>query len=657
MSTGANTNPASPDTAGAADRGRSFAADGDGWFVAADTATPPTRTDWAGLRAGDGSSTLTGEMDDAAAASLAGAPTRPSNWASLSLSAGAGAGPVVPASASLRIFRIFVGSRAALGVAVAFGQLVTGALGAWAPPAVLAIVFFYAFAAVVVWLRSPQADVRDPASPWGLRRRNWAATIGFDIACFGGLHALSPLSGPNHGALLVLPVLMAGIFMSRPASLAVSASVSGLLLAVAAGTMAATADVTATLTQAGLAAFGLFLVALLAAELAARLRREEEAARGSLERARQEAQLNRLVIDEMRDGVMVLDREGWVRRANPAARALIAATGGGPQPPFQLRGMPAWSEFVGMIESAFAAGSVTDLSRDVVLTFEPGYRRTLRVRPRFTRRRDALASEEEELCVLFLEDMRDVQARTRQEKLAAMGRVSAGIAHEIRNPLAAIAQANALMLEDAQDVGQQRLARMVADNVERLKRIVDDVMEVAPGPAGEVMPIDAKSLTGGVCADWARTNRVPIGPGAVLQVELPHQPMGVLFDADHLRRVLVNLLDNAYRHATRQAGSVRVRLYEKGAADAALLVVNDGDTIEPDVERHLFEPFFSTRSRGTGLGLYICRELCSRYGARIDYRQRPGHEGSRNEFHVVMRRSELPRPSATMTESPSARTS
>jgi two-component system sensor histidine kinase PilS (NtrC family) len=85
--------------------------------------------------------------------------------------------------------------------------------------------------------------------------------------------------------------------------------------------------------------------------------------------------------------------------------------------------------------------------------------------------------------VLLLEDLRTLQARMRQEKLAAMGRVSAGIAHEIRNPLAAISQANALMLEDELPPPQQRLARMVADNVERLKRLVDDVMEVAPGPS------------------------------------------------------------------------------------------------------------------------------------------------------------------------------
>src|SRR6185295_4748112 len=103
--------------------------------------------------------------------------------------------------------------------------------------------------------------------------------------------------------------------------------------------------------------------------------------------------------------------------------------------------------------------------------------RTVQVRARFTRR-SGIADEAtlpEDVCVLFLEDLRSVQARMRQEKLAAMRRVSAGIAPEIRNPLAAIAQANALMLEDPLPAPQHKLARIVEDNVERLKRIVDDV--------------------------------------------------------------------------------------------------------------------------------------------------------------------------------------
>ena len=141
--------------------------------------------------------------------------------------------------------------------------------------------------------------------------------------------------------------------------------------------------------------------------------------------------------------------------------------------------------------------------------------RTLRARIRFTLRRDSPAREE--FCVLFIEDLRSVQARRRQEKLAAMGRVSAGVAHEIRNPLAAISQANALLSEDATDPAQRQLTKMVADNVERLKRIVDDVMEVAPGQVHDVVPIDATAHVGALCSEWARANGVALGDRSVLQ--------------------------------------------------------------------------------------------------------------------------------------------
>ena len=87
-------------------------------------------------------------------------------------------------------------------------------------------------------------------------------------------------------------------------------------------------------------------------------------------------------------------------------------------------------------------------------------------------------------------------------------------------------------------------------------------------------------------------------------------------------------------------------------------MLSDGPAIEPEIERYLFEPFFSTRSRGSGLGLYICRELCERYGASIEYRPRPAAERLRNEFIVIMRRAAagelLPQPvrSAPPTAAP-----
>jgi two-component system sensor histidine kinase PilS (NtrC family) len=132
-----------------------------------------------------------------------------------------------------------------------------------------------------------------------------------------------------------------------------------------------------------------------------------------------------------------------------------------------------------------------------------------------------------------------------------------------------------------------------------------------------------------------------LGADGRLQLELPDEPLSVAFDPEHLRRVLVNLLDNAGRHASDAAGSIRVHLFAPDERGAVLAVASDGAAIAADVERHLFEPFFSTRSRGTGLGLYICRELCVRHGGSIEFRPLDGGQRHHNEFRVTMQRAAM----------------
>lgn len=537
-----------------------------------------------------------------------------------------------------RIYRTFIGARAALGVALVLAQAITGLFGARPSLEAALISVTYGTLALILWLL-PRHRAIEPKALARVFAAPWLTTIGVDLVAFSALHMLAPGSSLNYVALLVLPVLMAGVLTPRPLALATAAVVALMLLVTAWIDGLSGTNLTQLLTQAALAGSGFFVITVLAGELAGRLAREELTARGNMEMARQQAALNRLVIEEMQDGILVVDRRGRVRAANPAARRLLSPTGMCRPAPFQLRGVEAWSALVRTVEQAFVESSWPEAGRDVSLPFEPGASRTLRVRVRFTRHKAAQANED--FCVLFLEDVRNMQARSRQEKLAAMGRVSAGIAHEIRNPLAAIAQANALLAEDATDAAQRQLTRMVADNVERLKRIVDDVMEVAPGQAEDVRPIDATAMVASICSDWARSVGLRLGDQSALQVELPPQPLGVAFDAEHLRRVLVNLLDNAHRHASGAPGSVVLRLDSRDDDRAFLSVASDGAPITPEVERYLFEPFFSTRSRGTGLGLYICRELCERYGASIDYRARADGDPHPNEFYVVMRRMPL----------------
>ena len=151
-----------------------------------------------------------------------------------------------------------------------------------------------------------------------------------------------------------------------------------------------------------------------------------------------------------------------------------------------------------------------------------------------------------------------------------------------------------------------------------------------------------------ICHDWQgqdptqRRAMVTLDAGAT-QVE---------FDAEHLRRVLVNLLDNAMRYRGQDDDSLTITTRTLPSGQASLQVWSDGAPMDKSVERHLFEPFFSSESRSSGLGLYICRELCQRHGASISYQRLtcPTLRGDRggNAFTVGFRRTTRPTDSTTL---------
>ena len=461
---------------------------------------------------------------------------------------------------------------------------------------------------------------------------HWVSTIGVDVVVFSALNFLQS-SGINYTPLFALPVLLASILGSILLALGTAASVTLLLLSDAWWfSIQSTGEHASRFLQSGLSGSGFFAVALLANQLALRLVREEQRSKTSQSVARMQTQVNELVIETLVDGVLVIDANGIVRSANPASRRLLATGESTRMAPFVLATETTWQPLSEIMHMTFMVGAPQEA--DVSLEYPGHIARRLRVRTRLAASRD---NTSESLCVMFLEDLREMEARVRTEKMAAMGRLSAAVAHEIRNPLAAISQANALLEEDLLDPAQRQLTTMVSQNAQRLAKIVDEILNISrvqvltPEQHGSALMLD-ETVTR-IASDWTRQTT----SGHLIHMATDAGQAAVTFDPEHLRRVMINLLDNALRYASRTAAAIEVSTRPPINGQAKLCVWSDGQPLEKTVQTHLFEPFFSSESRSSGLGLYICRELCERYDALIGYQRaaRRGVEG--NEFFVLFK--------------------
>ncbi|MCG2583417.1 PAS domain-containing sensor histidine kinase [Massilia sp. TS11] len=424
------------------------------------------------------------------------------------------------------------------------------------------------------------------------------------------ISALYLASDGNRTALAILYLFpLAGAAILAPLLLALfSASLSTLFLLAESTYQVFMQENEVPLAQAGLYGAAFFGVVVVVNRLAERLIGQEElAVKRGIDLDVQMA-INRLVLADMGDGILVLDAAGQVVARNPAAGKMLGAGLD------EGRRLADEATFEPM-EDAFNQWRRDPRQNSAFVVLRPPQEALVHLKLRFARVEAAPPAPER--AVLFMQDVTAIENQAQQLKLASMGRLTASIAHEVRNPLAAIGHAAALLAEDLHQPTHARLLKIVSDNVARVNRMVEDILRLSRKVQPNAEPLDLNAFLAELKAEFDETH--DLAEDLLWLGDAGPEP--VRFDALHLREVVVNLLTNALRYASGKPGCIRIFVVSEGQR-RELHVQDDGPGITADVRMHLFEPFYTTSSKGTGLGLYLARELCLNNGAALDYEYR-----------------------------------
>lgn len=320
------------------------------------------------------------------------------------------------------------------------------------------------------------------------------------------------------------------------------------------------------------------------------------------------SELNSRIIESMDTGVLVVNRDGTIRLYNNAARRLLG---------LGSIAVGAWLPQVApRLDAAITRWRRGEVRDNPMLNEREGEELV----PRFMN----LGNQTDPPALILLNSAAELREQAQQMKLAALGRLSAGIAHEIRNPLSAIQQAEQLLAESEHLTDEdRRLIRVVERHTARLERIVRDVLGLSRRENITRSQITLKPWLDRCIALYYEAHPDRIGHVVVLHVD---DGVEVRFDSSHLQQILHNLWDNSFEHGLVDAKPLKIQLrgYRlPNNRQLCLEVSDDGKGIPDDVADKIFEPFFTTagRTTGTGLGLYLARELCEYNRGRLYYQR------------------------------------
>lgn len=351
-----------------------------------------------------------------------------------------------------------------------------------------------------------------------------------------------------------------------------------------------------------------FAAAFILQGISRRMIRSEALARSRARSIVQLEQINQQIIQRMRTGILVLDRHGQTRLANAAAEEL-------------LLGIPTTAGMAAAHPRALPSALISGLEAWLkdpekrIEAFQPSPTSPL-LQASFTQ----LDQERGDQILVFIEDMSKVTQQAQQIKLASLGRLTAGIAHEIRNPLGAISHAAQLMEESPNlDTADQKMLDIIRRHSRRVNSIIENVLGLSRRSPANADLVNVTSWLNDFRIDFLQTqNQDSATTEIALHVALDTPDSH--FDTSQIEQVLVNLCDNGLRYSEQQTGERKIEL-QAGATDdgeRAYVDVRDaGPGVDPESSQTIFEPFYTSDNGGTGLGLYLARELCEANQAHL----------------------------------------
>lgn len=466
---------------------------------------------------------------------------------------------------------------------------------------------------------------------------------------------LTYASGGMASGLAVLMVLPIGAasFIVRPQLALLLASLAAIaLVAQQIITALAARGEVGDLTSAGIVGALLLLVTLGVGRLAGNLRDNELRLRQREVDVADLAQLNQFIVQHLRESILVVDANDTIRLINESAAQLLR---GGPVLPGTLLGeiSPRLIYLLGIWRRHPHDWQLSSLSM-------PAHDGGNLLQPHFV----PLGSSHGP-TLIFLEDTTLMAERVQQSKLAALGRLSASIAHEIRNPVGAMSHA-AQLLAEAPGLSPQerRFADIITRNGERVSTIIENVLQLSRRDSTRQQRIELNGWLRKFLAEFCDTSQLP---QSALSLHAQDE-LDVRIDPSHLHQLMWNLCENAVKHgsndghngdhgrnkhddkrsgndggddrddgrndggdhagpAAQDAGmaTVQIRSGRIASTDRPFVEVLDrGQGIPASDTERVFEPFFTSGKGGTGLGLFIARELAQCNRALLLYEPRPG---------------------------------